>query len=234
MKLAIMQPYVFPYIGYFHLISSVDRFVVYDDVTFIKQGWINRNRILANGGPLLFSIPLSGAGSHVLIRDVAINSAEYHPWRTRFLKTLDQYYRKAPYFKDVMSLIQDTLDGSPEYIAHLAVRSLKSVCAFLGMPAEFVESSAHYGNGHLKSQERVIDICRREGAEVYINAIGGSELYSREYFRSNGIELAFLKPGVVLYDQFKEPFVPWLSVIDVLMFNPPEKARQYLGSYDLV
>lgn len=233
MKFAIMQPYIFPYIGYFQLISAVDRFVVYDDVTFIKQGWINRNRILAIDSALLFSIPLSGASSSVLIKDVRINRANYPFWRNKFFKTLDQCYSKASQYDKVLPMIQNALTENPEFIGALAVRSLKAVCDFIGITTALIESSSIYGNNHLKSQERIIDICRKEMADIYINPIGGAQLYSRDIFRSNGITLSFLKPRNVIYAQYNKAFVPWLSIIDVLMFNPPDIVQQILCQYDL-
>ncbi len=165
-SIALMQPYIFPYIGYFQLIHSVDRFIAYDDVTFIKQGWINRNRILANGAPLLFSVQLSGASSHTLIRDVSINIELFAAWRNKFLKTLEQYYCKAPRYEQVRSMVSEVLAGEPERISTLAIHSIKSVCAYLAISTEIVETASHYGNAHLKAEERVVDICRKENAGV--------------------------------------------------------------------
>lgn len=232
--IALMQPYFFPYIGYFQLICAADRFIAYDDVTYIKQGWINRNRILANGAPLLFSVPLSGAGSHKLIREVSINSGLYAVWRNKFFKTLEQYYSKSPQYEQVMPVISKVLAGEPHQISSLAIHSIKSVCAYLAISTEIVETASHYGNAHLKAEERVIDICRQESAGVYVNPVGGQELYSRENFSKDGIDLRFLKSGEISYKQFQSPFAPWLSIIDVLMFNKPETTRQFLNSYELV
>lgn len=233
-SIALMQPYIFPYIGYFQLISAVDRFIAYDDVTFIKQGWINRNRILANGAPLLFSIPLSGTGSHTLIREARINSDKYAVWRSKFFKTLEQYYRKAPQYEQVLSMIKEVLTGEPELISLLNVRSVKAVCSYLGIKTVIIETSVNYANRHLKAEDRVIDICLQENTKVYLNAIGGQELYSYSNFRSHGIELKFLIPGDISYQQFGYPFVHSLSIIDVLMFNKPEAVYRLVGEYKLV
>ena len=234
MKLGIMQPYVFPYIGYFQLISAVDKFVIYDDVNFIKQGWINRNRILSNNGPIFFTIPLNSAGSFVLIRDIHLSRDGYHAWLTKFYKTLAQYYRKAPQYETVLPLIREILDNNPEYIAAVATRSIKLICSYLGINTEFTDTATVYKNSHLKAQERVIDICRQESATKYINSIGGIELYSRDCFQAEGIGLEFIKPGEITYCQYNQPFVPWLSIIDVLMFNTPKEIRLLLTNYDLV
>jgi hypothetical protein len=233
-KVGIMQPYFFPYIGYFQLISVVDKFIAYDDVTFIKQGWINRNRMLANGSPLLFSVPLSGAGSHTLIRDVSINKALYAGWRKKFYKTLEQYYRKAPQYETVLPLIRDVLDSEPQLISIFALYSIKAVCAYLAIKTEIVETAINYNNSNLKAEDRVIDICRQEGAQSYVNAAGGRELYSHYNFERNGIDLKFLRSRDISYKQLGYPFVAWLSIIDVLMFNTPESVYQFVNQYDLV
>jgi hypothetical protein len=234
MRLAIMQPYLFPYIGYFQLIAAVDRFVIYDDVSFIKQGWINRNRILGNERPLMFSIPLSGAGSHVAIRNVRISQPSYCMWRAKFIKTLEQTYRKAPWYHFAMPLVEDVLTGEPELVSVLATKSIKSVCNYLGISTDVVETSAHYGNNNLKAEERVIDICHQEGADCYVNPIGGTELYSKDSFRKSGITLRFLKSKEITYQQKGSIFVSWLSIIDVLMFNSVETTLALLQQHDLI
>jgi hypothetical protein len=234
MRLAIMQPYFFPYLGYFQLINAVDKFIVYDDVSFIKQGWINRNRILANGVPLMFSVPLSGVSSHTSIRETLINTPVYAVWRKKFFKTLEQYYRKLPHYEQVLSIISDVLAGEHMQISALATHSIKAVCAHLSISTEIVETASHYGNAHLKAEERVVDICQLENARVYVNSVGGQELYSHETFRGNGIDLKFLKPNKIKYKQFHYPFVPWLSIIDVLMFNSTETLQQMISQYELV
>jgi hypothetical protein len=234
MIIGIMQPYLFPYIGYFQLIKAVDRFIAYDDVTFIKQGWINRNRILANGKPLLFSVPLRNASSNKLIRDVHIDNASYADWSKKYFKTLEQYYRKAPHYKNVLPVIMDAFSGERELISELSIRSIKTFCMFLDIKTEIIDTASHYRNNHLTAEDRVIDICHQEGAHIYVNASGGQELYSTDNFRRNEIELKFLKPGDICYKQFDCSFVPWLSIIDVLMFNAPETVQLFLNQYVLV
>lgn len=233
-SIALMQPYLFPYVGYFQLINAVDRFIVYDDVTFIKQGWINRNRILANGASLLFSIPLRGASSHTLIREVCINKMLYAVWRNKFYRTLEQHYRKAPHYEQVLFMIKNVLTGEPQLISLLAIRSIEVICAYLGIATEIIETATKYSNNYLKAEDRVIDICHQEKAQIYVNAVGGRELYSYDNFISNGIVLKFLKSRDISYKQFEKSFVPSLSIIDVLMFNTPETVYQFVKQYELV
>ena len=229
-----MQPYLFPYIGYFQLMHAVDRFVVYDDVTFIKQGWINRNRLLINGEASFFVVPVKHASSFSLIRDTLIDDDPQHRrWVEKLLKTFDLAYRRAPEFARVFPLIEAVFTRSTTRVAELAMESLKIVSDYLEIRTPWVVSSAAYGNAHLKGERRVIDICRIEDASAYVNPSGGTDLYSRERFAAEGLALAFLKPRLQEYRQFKEPFVPWLSIIDVLMFNSRDACRELLAGCDL-
>lgn len=233
MKLGIMQPYIFPYIGYFQLISSVDRFVVYDDVTFIKQGWINRNKILLNGEGHVFTVPLKNASSYTTIAQTEINNNLYPGWRAKFYKTLAQAYAKAPYYKDAMNVVTTVFDTPCNTISELAAKSLTETSKYTGIGTEFVLTATGYGNNELKAEERVIDICKQEKAAVYINPIGGKELYVKEDFKQAGMELYFARSRNITYTQFNATFVPWLSVIDVMMFNAPAEIKIFLNEYDL-
>jgi WbqC-like protein family len=232
MKLAIMQPYVFPYIGYFQLINAVDLFVFYNDVNFIKKGWINRNRILVNGKDLLFTIPCEDISQHKLICDTKIgfNNKE----RSRLLTTIQQGYKKAPFFNETFEIVEKVLSGSYTYIDEMAMAGVKEVCRYLNIRTKFKESHGQYDNRELVHADRIIDICRQENAGQYINAEGGTELYSKDQFDSSGIKLSFLKPGLVQYRQFDNEFVPSLSIIDVLMFNSKDDVKQMLHSFELV
>jgi WbqC-like protein family len=232
-KLAVMQPYLFPYIGYYQLMHAADRFVIADDVTFIKQGWINRNRLLVNGSAAYFTVPVRRHPADALIKDVEIDDRPGTRWRVTLLKTIANFYRRAPSFEQVYPLVERVIGGPFTRIADMARASLREVCDYLGAPVSIVESSAAYGNAHLKGQARVIDTCRAERATDYINAPGGRTLYSAEAFLAHGIRLHFLCPAAIEYRQFNLPFVSSLSVIDVLMFNPCAQARELLERYEL-
>jgi len=233
-KLGIMQPYLFPYVGYFQLIHAVDAFVVYDDVAFIKQGWINRNRILINGQPAYFTVPVKHASSFALIRDTSIDDDPQNArWVEKTLKTIDNAYRRAPEFARVFPIVDAVLRSPTRRVADLAVASIKAVMHLLDLKTAWVESSARYGNTHLKGEDRVLAICKAHGATDYVNVAGGRELYSPERFAAEGIRVHFIQPRPFQYRQFQDPFVPWLSIIDVLMFNTQEAARDLVAQYDL-
>jgi len=232
MKLAIMQPYIFPYIGYFQLIKAVDKFVIYDDVNFINRGWINRNRILVNGKDSLFTIPLKEASQNKLINEIEVNWDD--AWKSKWLKTLEQSYKKAPFFQQVKPIIEQTLGQEKAIFSEIIVENLKLINAYLGITTEIIPSSAIYQNIELKAQNRILDICLQEKANHYINPIGGIELYQKEVFEEKGIQLNFIKSKPVQYPQLKNEFVPWLSILDVLMFNSVEQIQTFLDSYELV
>lgn len=234
MKIAVMQPYLFPYIGYFQLINAVDKFVFYDDVNFIKQGWINRNKILVSGKDFLFTIPLVNATSFSLIKDTRINEKLYESWKVKFLQTILQSYKKAPYFKNVYNLIDTILSEPYITISEFAIGCVRTISIYLGITTEFITSSESYKNQELDRQERLFDICKSENANSYINALGGQDLYTKEDFSQKEITLNFIKALPVEYKQFKNEFIPSLSIIDVLMFNSIEEIEAMINNYELI
>ena len=234
MKIAIMQPYFMPYIGYFQLINTVDKFIIYDDVNFIKKGWINRNNILANKNRTLFTIPLKKASQNELIKDISINIDSFSIWKNKFLKTLDMNYSHAKNYDSVLLLLEDVFSYDTDSISDLATYSLIVVCKYLNIKTEIILSSTIYCNEVLSGQERILDICLKEGAKTYINPIGGMELYSESLFLENNIDLFFIKTNNVIYKQFSEEFIPFLSIIDVLVFNDKEQVLDMLNKFDLV
>jgi hypothetical protein len=232
MTIAIMQPYIFPYIGYFQLINAVDKFIIYDDVNYINKGWINRNNILVSGQAHLFTIPLKDASQNKLINEVELSKND--PWQKKFLKTVQQSYQKAPYFQKVFVLIEEIVNLDVQTVYELTLNALIKMSAFMEIKTEIVPSSSIYNNTNLKGPERILDICKQENASHYINPIGGMELYDKSKFEKEGIRLDFIKSVSSPYIQFKNAFVPWLSVIDVLMFNSPDEIRQQLEAYELI
>jgi WbqC-like protein family len=232
MRLAIMQPYIFPYIGYYQLINAVDKFVIYDDVAFINRGWINRNQILVNDKAFLFSIPLNGASQNRLIRDITL--ADFENWKLKFLRTVAHSYKKARYFENTYELLGEVFNSDFRNISQLAIRSLRLVSSYLGLNVQFVESSAIYNNTDLKGQDRIVNICIQEKSSYYINPIGGREIYNMEFFARSGIKLNFIKTKTFPYKQFHNNFVANLSIIDVLMFNSIGEVREMLDFYELI
>lgn len=232
MKLAIMQPYLFPYIGYFQLMNAVDKFVMYDDVNFIKKGWINRNNILVEGKAKLFSVPLVDISQNKRINEIYLSKDQ--KWQQTFLKTLEQNYKKAPYFLEVYPLIEKIILSRAEKINELVLNSFSLLNNYLDIKTTITPTSGIYDVSHLRGQERIIAICKMEKASHYINPYGGQELYSKSVFEKENIELHFLKSEPVIYGQFNKKFVPWLSIIDVMMFNSKQTIASFLGQYTLI
>ncbi|WP_420148300.1 WbqC family protein [Spirosoma sp.] len=237
MTLAIMQPYFLPYIGYLQLMNAVDTFVLYDDVAFINRGWINRNKLLINGQEHMFTVPLKDASQNKRINEVHL--ADDPKWRSKLLKTIEQGYRKAPYYLTVMPLTEKIVNFTTDSIADLIHFSLAELKQYLDLSTQLIKSSSVYNNAELKAQTRILDICRQEKATRYINPIGGIELYDKSVFAEAGIELNFIKSKRVEYPQGNRgtgahEFVPWLSIIDVLMFNDVTAVKTMLNEYELV
>ena len=214
MRIAIMQPYLFPYVGYFQLIASVDKFVFYDDVNFIKGGWINRNRILLNGQPHYFTIPLAGASPHRKICEIGVD--DRLDWVAPMRKSFTHAYGRFESFGLVESIFESTLGANHKLIGELAKESILQTCKVLGVGAMFEMTSSVYRNTELRGASRVIDICIREGATEYVNLPGGRRLYSEAEFAEAGIELKFLDPILASYPQRTPHFVSALSILDVI------------------
>lgn len=230
--IAIMQPYFLPYLGYFQLIAAVDKFVVLDDVNFIQRGWINRNRMLMNGAPHLFTLPLRGASQNRLICDLEL--VDDGAWRNKLLRTLHQAYGRAPYYAQVSGMLDDMLGFPSVRLDLFLLHSLQLVMRYLGLDTALEPTSRSYGNAGLSGEQRIIDICRREGASDYINPIGGVGLYQGAHFEREGIALHFLQSRPVIYPQGKNQHISGLSIIDVLMYNAPVAVQHLLKEKDLL
>lgn len=227
MKLAIMQPYLFPYLGYYKLLAQADKWVFYDDVNFIKNGWINRNRLYLAGAVRYITAPLANASSFARICDIDVQPGA--AWRDKIRDSVRLSYAKAPHYRAVAAILDAVLAGADPRIGALAKHSVTAIAAYLDLRTEFVMSSAGYGNAELKGVERVLDICARERASDYLNLPGGRALYDPAVFRARGVELGFVEAELAPYPQFAPRFEPGLSMLDVLMFNDRQRARALLG-----
>ena len=230
MKAAIMQPYFLPYIGYFQLMAAVDVFVAYDNIKYTKKGWINRNRYLRNGADATFGVPLRNDSDHLDIvqREIA---ADFD--RRRLLAQLREAYRKAPHFAETYPLAEAVVDAPATNLFEFLLHGLTKVRDHLGLQTPILASSSIDADHSLRSQERVIAIARSLGAQTYVNPIGGTELYSREAFADAGLDLRFLRSRPIEYPQAGGAFVPWLSILDVLMFNGADRTHGLLSEHEL-
>lgn len=229
MKLGIMQPYFFPYIGYWQLIKAVDKYVVYDDVSYIKGGWINRNNFLINGQKKLFTIQLNGVSSYKNINEIEIKDDF-----SSFRKMLQINYGRAPFFKDCFQLIENILFYENRNLGMFLFNSIKLVSEYLDFDTDILLSAEIEKDNNLKGKEKVLQICKLLDADEYYNAIGGQELYDKSDFFNNGVKLSFVETNITPYKQFKNEFVGGLSIIDVLMFCSKEVASRMLSNFELI
>lgn len=231
MKLGIMQPYFFPYIGYWQLINAVDKYVVYDDVTYIKGGWISRNNILLNNSKHMLTLPLVNPSSFKKINEIDITKEI--KMKEKVIKTIKTAYLKAPYYKDIIPFIERLFDSNTN-IATLNYNAILEINNYLEITTEVLLSSAIEKDNSLKGQDKVLHINKVLGADIYINAIGGKKLYSKDKFEEKNIKLFFLQTGDIKYKQYNDEFIPNLSIIDVLMFNDKKKIQDFLNNYTLI
>ena len=233
MRIAIMQPYFLPYLGYFQLISAVDTFVIYDTIQYTKKGWINRNQMLRNGAATMFSLPLKNDSDFLNVVDRALADA-FDP--AKLCSQISGAYRKAPEFETTMPMIEKIIMFKADNLFDYIHNSLAKCCDHLGIKTALRVSSQVDGTtSGLRNADRVIDICKQTGAATYVNPPGGRELYASAAFRTSGLELRFIQPRLSPYPQFGAAFVPSLSILDVMMFNSRDHIREaLLGEYDLV
>lgn len=233
MKVASMQPYLFPYLGYMQLIHAVDKFVILDDVQYINKGWINKNRLLVNGKSSNFVFSLKADSPHIDINKRYF-SEQIDCCKEKLLKTATLAYKKAPYFRETISVMEHIVNNPERNVAKYVENSIFELCHHLQINSEILISSELDKDNEKKGQALMINICKRCKGDVYINAIGGQALYAHEIFRSQGIELYFIQMNEIVYKQYSNEFIPNLSIIDVLMFNGKKDTVKLLDKYKLI
>lgn len=254
MKLAIMQPYFFPYLGYFQAIEAVDKYIIYSDLNYIYQGWVDRNRLIDKSGQVFYIRPqLENASVSKLISEIELSKKPF--WKNKLIKTLTFSYAGAKHHKETLGLITDILQGTEEKLCEFNFNSTKNICSYLGIKTKLVHETTKYKDleAQLRSPDaiqnhfpeyinndieikviRALKMCEAEDAKTFVNAIGGRELYSKEIFEQNKINLRFLETKSYDYKQFNESFTPHLSIIDVLMHNGKDRTRELINNYNLI
>ena len=228
-----MNPYFLPYVGYFHLINSVDEFVIYDNIQYTKKGWINRNRILVNGNDKILTLPLKKDSDYLDVKDRFLADS----WDKEKLKMLNQIkaaYRKAPYYDKVLPIISSIFELPNTNLFEFILGSLHLLNSYLRIDTKITISSNVNIDHTLKGRDKVVAICKKLNGSTYINAIGGQELYDVQDFKNEGLDLMFIKSPPLNYKQYNNEFIPWLSILDVLMFNKRQDITDYLNEYTLI
>lgn len=232
MKIGIMQPYFLPYIGYWQLINTVDKFVIYDNIEFTKKSWIRRNRILLNGKDKLFTLPIKKDSDYLNINERFL-SPDYAKERNKILNTIQCAYKKAPFYNTVFPIIKRCFYCEKHNLFEFILYSIIEIMRYLDIKTDIIISSNIDMDHTLKCEKRVMEICKALGGKCYINPVGGVDLYCEEEFSEHSIELKFLKSNDIVYNQF-DKFVPNLSILDVMMFNSREIINEMLQEYTLI
>lgn len=234
MKIGIMQPYFFPYIGYFQLINYVDKWFFFDDVQYINHGWINRNRIIGQSeGWQYIKVPLKKHSRKELIKNVEINDNE--EWREKIIRQLERYKKIAPYYNETIEVVRRGLSIDTNSIVELNANTIKEVCKYLKIKFDYkITSKCDFDYSNVNDAgEWALRICEQLGADEYINPIGGIELFDKEKFNNSNIKLRFLKVKDFKYRQRRKSFEFGLSIIDIMMFNSVEEINEILELYDI-
>lgn len=229
LKIAIKQPYFLPYIGFWQEVGLVDKYIFFDDVNYIKKGWINRNNILVGGNKYLFTLALANASQNKHINEINICDDF-----VKLRKTIYMAYKNAPYFEDVMFLLDGIFSYENKNLARFVGNSIQEVSKWLGFRTEFAYTSDMNNDKSLVKQDKIVDLCKYIGADYYFDSTGALELYDKEHFRNNNITLQFIKSEIIPYKQFNNDFVAGLSIIDVMMFNDRQTIQNMLTKYQLI
>jgi hypothetical protein len=233
MRIAIMQPYLFPYLGYFQLMDAADKFLLLDDVNYINRGWVNRNNIMVNDKPYRFTLPLQKVSQHKKINETLIAADE--KWKKKFMATLQMAYHQSPFYAEIIELIKEIMTFDDLRLSVFLQNSLEKMAAFIGMKVRIISVGSTETVAGLKGQERILDLCRANKAEEYINLPGGKSLYNPDEFASREIRLSFIEPHFPVYLQtHQQAFVAGLSIIDILMNNSRESVAGMVKDYDIV
>lgn len=237
MKLAIMQPYFFPYLGYWQLLQYADMFLVFDDTQFIHKGFVNRNRILHPDPSkewMYITIPLSNKRRESKILNLETHPSQ--PWRDKMLAQLTTYKKKAPHYEETIDLAERCLRCEEQNLARFLTHTIRTTAEHLGIESDIqVQSELDLNVGPVKHPGQwALLLSDAIGAAEYVNPMGGMGIFNRGEFDDLGINLRFLEPSIEPYDQQRDSFVPRLSILDALMWNPMEKVTELLRSYRIV
>lgn len=230
-KIAIMQPYFLPYIGYWQLIALADEFVIYDTIQYTKKGWINRNRFLQNGSDVMFSLPLRKDSDYLDVKDRYLSETFD---REKLIRQFEGAYKKAPFFNDNFPVIEDIIRCDADNLFAYIFNGVQKICAFLEITTPIIKSSdIKSGFEDEKGQDKVINICKALNATDYINPVGGVDLYDKDDFAAKGLHLSFIKARVLDYETFNgAKALPHMSILDIMMFNDRAQVQNYLKEFD--
>lgn len=231
MKTAIMQPYFMPYIGYWQLINAVDNFVLYDDVNYIKKGWINRNRIIVNKKEYLFTLSLDQVSQNKKINELYFHGEKS---KHKLWKSIEFSYSNSKEWYAVNDILKKIVLNEEMNLSKYIENAVRMVCDYLEINTSIIVSSDIQKNNKKNGQDKIIDICEKLNTDIYINPSGGSSLYNGTIFKEHGMRLKFLIPQLNAYEQNADRFIEGLSLIDMMCCTSQQEIKQQLNQYKLV
>ncbi|MBU1042421.1 MAG: WbqC family protein [Proteobacteria bacterium] len=223
----ILQPSYLPWLGYFEQIHRADVFVLYDDVQFEKGSWRNRNRIKTPNGPQWLTVPVLTKGQEFpLINQIRVNNDQC--WQKKHLRSLAQYYSKAPYYGQYAPALEDILAEPWESLCELNISLIRHLAAALGIDTPFVLSSELDVPG--SGAARLVEILSRLGGTVFYEGAAGRDYIEETLFEARGMRLEYQDYRHPVYTQLHGEFVPYLSVVDLLFNHGPNSLSILLRS----
>ena len=234
MKISVMQPYFFPYLGYFSLIQDSDVFVVLDNVQYVRRGWMNRNRVIGkNQSPVYFHLSTIKAPQKTMTRQIKID--HNREWKKTLLDKLDYYEKSAPYFEETKAMVERLISFETDSLCDMNIHILEELCKFLGITTKFVLASDLEIDESkiIETDDWGLEITKTFGASDYINLWGGRHIYSVNKYNNSNITLKFIENELVYYNQHNEMFIKSLSIIDVLMYNDRAETMDLINKYSV-
>jgi hypothetical protein len=231
----MMQPYFFPYLGYFALIAATDEWVVFDTAQYIRRGWVNRNRVLSSGKDGWKYIRIPVEKSSQLTRICEMKTASSSVLFTNVVNSLDDYRCwETPFYDETRQLLEACLTASSDDLTDCLVRCLTQTCEHLQIPfAPRLYSTLDITQpADPQPGDWALQTALQLGATEYLNPPGGRDLFDPTAFHNAGIHLTFLEHKLPRYQQRAE-FIAGLSIIDVLMWNGRIRTRELLTDYQL-
>ncbi len=235
MILASHQPYFFPYLGYFSLISAVDKFVFFDTSQYNRKSWMTRNRILK---PNLNEFQYINVGVHHTMFQAKLPECKLNPnqfWKNKLIAQLEHYKKRALFFEETISILEKTFSNEEDTLVGFNMSSTIEITRLLKINTAIIRFSEfeHKIEKAAAAGFWGIEMCKVLGMDTYINAPDGEAFYPKEEYEKSGIKLGFIQHKLNPYFQSNENFLPALSIIDVLMFNGVKKTSEMVHDYTI-
>lgn len=223
-SVAIMQPYFFPYLGYFQLIDAVDVYVNLDHVSFMKRSYMTRNVLKSDTA---FQVRVKGGSQNKNCRQVMVDFSENYLSNT--FKTIHHLYGKSPHYQRVLDeVLLPVMVEKDLSISEWNINIIKRICGYLDIQTEIIDTSFNFDHLELKREEGLKVIVHQLNGDHYINAIGGQELYDKADFKKDGIDLQFIQMEELAVEH------RYASILDLMMNYDVDFLKVELKKYTLI